>query len=133
VKDDYGTSVFRVNSDTKIWRGRYVSLNQLHVGDDVMVWFVANGSGGAIATNIAANITRLDGTITIVRAHSIEIVGGGGAGEADGHVQVFMDDHTMFAQGTAKDLKVGRVVEVTGLDLGHKRVQASALNIPPSR
>jgi hypothetical protein len=132
VKNDDGTNLFHVNSVTKIWRGRYVKLSQLHLGDDVMVWFTS-ASSGAIATDVVANFTRLDGRITAVRPHSIEIVGGGGAGEADGQVQVFLDDHTAYAQGSPKDLKVRRDVEVSGLDLGHKRVQASALNISPKK
>jgi len=133
VKNDDGALVFRVNADTKIWRGSSIRLNQLHLGDDVIVQCVTNQSGGATATDILANFTRWAGTITAVHPRSIVIVGGGGPGEATGHVEVLLDVHTTFAQGTPKDLKVGRDVEVSGLDLGHKRVQASALNIWPSK
>ena len=46
VKNDDGALVFRVNADTKIWRGSSIRLNQLHLGDDVIVQCVTNQSGG---------------------------------------------------------------------------------------
>ena len=133
VKNDAGTTVFQIDGNTKIWRGRYIPVTQLHLGDDLMVWCTANPAGDATATDILANFTRWAGTIDSVHPHSIVIVGGGGPGEAPGHVEVFLDEHTTYAQGTSKDLKVGRDVEVSGLDLGRKRVQASALNIWPAK
>jgi hypothetical protein len=133
IKNDDGTNVFQVTGETKIWRGGYVRLSQLHLGDEVMVWCAINQSGEASATNIMANVTRLAGTITAVHPHNIVIVGNGGPGEASGHVTVFIDGNTTYAQGTPKDLTIGRDLEVSGLDLGHKRVQASALNIWPSK
>lgn len=133
IKNDGGITVFQVTGETKIWRGGDVRLSQLHLGDEVMVSCTVNQSGGAIATNIMANFTRWAGTITAIHPHSVVIVGGGGPGEAPGRVTVFIDGHTTYAQGTPKDLTVGRDLEVSGLDLGHKRVQASALNIWPSK
>ena len=133
VKNDAGTTVFQIDGNTKIWRGRYIPVTQLHLGDDLMVWCAANPAGDATATDILANFTKWAGTIDSVHPRSIIIVGGGGLGEAPGHVEVFLDEHTTYTQGTSKDLKVGRDIEVSGLDLGHKRVQASALNIWPAK
>ena len=133
VKNDKGTLVFQVNAKTKIWRGVYIPLNQLHLGDHVIVQCSSNRTSGVTATEITSNFTRWAGTITAVHPHNIVIVGGDGPGEAPGHVTVFIDGNTTYAQGTLKDLTIGRDLEVSGLDLGDKRVLASALNIWPSK
>jgi hypothetical protein len=133
VKNDAGTSVFIVNASTTIWRGGDVTIHQLHRGDDVMVLFVANGSAGAIATDIVANVTKWGGTITGVYPNGFEIVGNYAAGDAPGHVRVFLDEHVTFLEGKPKDLKVGQFVEVIGLDLGHKRMKATRVDVWPSK
>jgi hypothetical protein len=49
----------------------------------------------------------------------------------DGRLTVLITSNTTFAQGSPNDLRSGRDIEVTGYDLGHKRVQATALTIWP--
>lgn len=133
VKTDAGTTAFQVTGATKIWRGGDVPLSRLRLGDSVMVWCRMSPNGKTVATDIMANFTRWAGTITAVYPHSFVIVGDGGPGEAPGHVRGFLDSHITYAQGTPKDLTVGRDLEVSGWDIGHKRVKASALNIWPSK
>jgi hypothetical protein len=98
-----------------------------------MGWYTAAPDGKKLAVSILANLTRLAGTVTAVYPNGFEFVGGGGPGEASGHIRVFVDSHTTYAQGQPADIKVGRELEVTGLDVGQKRVAASALNIWPLR
>jgi Domain of unknown function (DUF5666) len=124
VKNDQGSRTFGLNQKTNI-----KSAHPLRPGDSVMVWCTAASSGRAIATGIVANLTRLAGTVKAVRPHSIQLAGEGGAGEVDGRLTVLLTASTIFVQGSRNDLRVGRDLEVTGYDLGHKRVQATALNI----
>jgi hypothetical protein len=133
VKTGAGTRVFIVNAGTKITRGGDVNVYQLHRGDDVMVWFVANGIDEAIATDIMANCVKWGGTIAAVYSNGFEIVGNCAAGDAPGHVRVFLDEHATFLEGKPKDLKAGRFVEVVGLDLGHKRIKATTVDVWPSK
>jgi Domain of unknown function (DUF5666) len=133
VKTGAGTRVFIVNAGTKIRRGGDVNVYQLHRGDDVMVWFVANGIDEAIATDIMADCVKWGGTIAAVYSNGFEIVGNCAAGDAPGHVRVFLDEHATFLEGKPKDLKAGRFVEVVGLDLGHKRMKATTVDVWPSK
>lgn len=126
VKSDQDSRTFGLNQQTNI-----KSAHPLRIGDSVMVWCTAPSSGTAIATSIVANLTRLTGTVTAVRLHSIQLAGQGGAGVVDGRSTVLLTVNTTFAQGSRNDLRIGREVEVTGYDLGHERVQATALNIWP--
>ena len=133
VKTDSGTRVFIVNAGTKVRRGGNVNVYQLHRGDDVMVWFVANGMDEAIATDIMANCVKWGGTIAAVYSNGFEIVGNYAAGDAPGHVRVLLDEHATFLEGKPNDLKAGRFVEVIGLDLGHKRMKATTVDVWPSK
>jgi hypothetical protein len=131
VKNDASAMVLAVNKATQIWRGGSVPLAQLRRGDAVMIWYASTLNGGKTAVAIAANLSRLAGTITAVDRDGFVFVGDGGPGEASGRVRVLVDRHTMYAQGAPQDIKVGRDLEVTGLDMGHKRMKAAALNIWP--
>jgi hypothetical protein len=126
VRNDEGSRAFDLNPGTIV-----NSARPLRRGDSVMVLCIMSSSGAAVATSVAANVTRLAGTVTAFDSHSIRLAGRGGAGEVDGRLTVILTDSTTFAQGSRKDISLGRDLEVTGYDLGHNRVQATGLNIWP--
>jgi hypothetical protein len=128
LRNDDGTFVFHVNSDTKIWRGGTANLRQLHLRDNLdIAYYRAKGSSQALATEIDANIANWSGTITRVGPHSIEIAREDEQGNPWGRAIIFIDDRTTFDQGTPKDLQVGRSLQVVGLDLGHRRMRVTMI------
>ncbi len=126
VKNDDGIKVYRVDDKTEITRGGAVGLNQVRVGDDVMLWCAGDGS---IATDILVNFTHWEGTITAIYARRFVMYGKGRVGEAPGHVSVLLDGNTNFYRSTLKDLKVGRDAEVTGSIMAPKQVLATSVHI----
>ena len=128
IKNDNGTFVFHVNSDTRIWRGGSASLHQLRLGDDVAVRYRAAAEGGeAIATDIEANVDKWEGTITKVRPHSVQVDVDNGHDSPVWRATIFIDGQTIFDAGTPKDLQAGRFLEVIGLDMKHRRMRATRI------
>lgn len=122
VRNDEGARTFRVNRETKIWRGHDVDIYQLHLGDDVGIQYRASsGNGEATATSIWANIDRWGGTISKVFGDRVQIA------RIDDHkkAMIIFDSNTIFSEATRNDLQVGRFLEVIGLDLGKDRMHAS--------
>jgi hypothetical protein len=131
IKNEYYSVTFHVTPSTSIWRGRDIALNQLRLGDALMVWCKPGEGGTWTATDVLANMTRMAGVIREVRAHSIVLFGDGKVGDAPGRVVVFINTQTSFAECARSDLVVGRGAEVSGLDMGHNRVLASAVRVWP--
>lgn len=133
VKNDQGTIAIRVTAQTDIWRGGKVEFDQLHLGDHVLVSYRVAKNGEAVASDIVANVTRNEGLIVAVHPHSVEIAAqvleGDDAGQVIGRETVFIDTHTKFAEGTRSELKLGKLLEAVGLDLGRQRMRATSLSI----
>jgi hypothetical protein len=122
VRNDEGTRTFRVNKETKIWRGHDVDIHQLHLGDDIGIQYrVSSGKGEAIAASIWASIDHWGGTISKVFGDRVQIA------RRDDHEKatIIFDSNTIFDEGTRNDLQVGRFLEVIGLDSGNNRMHAS--------
>jgi hypothetical protein len=119
VRNDRGARTFLITAETKIWRGDYVDLGQLRVGDDLGIRFrVPEGAGEAVAVDIDANIDRWNGTITKVSGNVVEIE----LKDEDGNLLgmkgtvTFWDKTTFLVDGASRsDLKVGAYLEVIGL------------------
>lgn len=133
VKNDQGTIAIRVTAQTDIWRGGEVEFNQLHLGDHVLVSYRVAKNGEAVASDIVANVTRIEGVIVAVHPHSMELASevleGDNAGQVIGRETVFIDAHTKFIEGTRSELKAGKRLEAVGLDLGGQRMRATSLSV----
>lgn len=140
VKNDQGNIAIRVTAQTDIWRGGKVGFNRLRLGDYVLVSYRIAKRGEAIATDIVANLTRNEGLIVAVHAHSVELapetLEGDNAGQVIGRETVLINDRTKFIEGSPKELKLGKRVEAVGLGVGHQRMRATSLSLedssPPS-
>ena len=129
VKNDAGNRIVDIFPTSHILRPFPISLRQLHVGDDVMVWYASEVHGVAVASEIVVSPAKWGGRITAVHQQSLVLKGDGGPGNAPGRVVVLLDKRTTYIQGKPRDLSIGRFVEVTGSCLGPKRMQASAVDV----
>jgi hypothetical protein len=73
IGNDKGTKRFQVDRNSRIWRGHFVDVHQLHLGDEIDLRYRESASGAAIATAVWANIDRWAGTITKVLPDRIQI------------------------------------------------------------
>jgi len=127
VRNDTGARTFRVTRETRIWRGAYVNIHHLHLGDDIDLQYRASASG-PVALAIWANTDRWAGTITRVTGTRVEIAMADGLGRAT----ILFDRNTIFNQGEPKNLRVGSFLEVVGLVISKDRMQATrVLHIDP--
>jgi hypothetical protein len=64
IRNDQATRTFQIGKNTRIWRGHFVDVHHLRLGDAIDLRYRVSASGAAIATAVWANIDRWAGTIT---------------------------------------------------------------------
>jgi hypothetical protein len=118
VRNDQGTRTFLITPSTKIWRGDYVAVRQLRLGDDLSIRFsVSDRTGEAIAVDIDANVDRWDGNITKASGDRVEIEftdKDGNPRGAKGTV-ILWSRTTFLVDAARSDLRPGAFLEVIGL------------------
>jgi hypothetical protein len=118
VRNDQGTRTFLITSGTKIWRGDYVGIHQLHLGDNIGIRFrVSDRTGEAIAVDIDANLDRWDGNITNVSGDRVEIEftdKDGNPVGTKGTVK-FWNRTAFLVDASRNDLRPGAYLSVIGL------------------
>jgi Domain of unknown function (DUF5666) len=131
-----GASPITIHSDgqTEIWKGRtFHDLSPLKVGDNITARCRWDGPGKLVALSIWANITNFYGVITSVNADSFEVLTNPNADPQSAyrkeHKVIYVDADTIFEASAKEDLKIGRGVQVVGLDLKDAKVQASRLTV----
>jgi hypothetical protein len=127
VRNDHVTKTFQINTETKIWRGQDVDLHQLHLGDDIAIQYRPASNDQALAISIWANTDRWAGTITKVLGDRLQIARMDDYGDPDGKAIIIFDGTTIFNRGTRQDLETGRFLEVVGLVLSKRQMQASTV------
>ncbi|MGP0076384.1 MAG: DUF5666 domain-containing protein [Bryobacteraceae bacterium] len=118
VRNDQGTRIFLIAAGTKIWRGDYVDVHQLRLGDDLSVRFrVSDRTGEATAVDIDANVDRWDGNITKVSGDRVEIefIDEDGNPLGTKGTVIFWDRTTFLVDASRSDLRPGAFLEVIGL------------------
>jgi hypothetical protein len=118
IRNDQGTRTFLITSGTKIWRGDYVGVHQLHPGDDLGIRFrVSDRTGPATAVDIDANLDRWDGNITNVSGDRVEIEftdKDGNSVGTKGRV-IFWSRTAFLVDASRNDLRPGAYLSVIGL------------------
>ncbi len=118
VRNDQGTRTFLLTAATKIWRGDYVDVHQLRLGDDLGIRFrVSNRTGQATAVDIDANLDRWDGNITKVSGDRVEIEFTDKDGNPSGTkgAVIFWNRTTFLVDASRRDLRPGSYLSVIGL------------------
>ncbi len=112
VRNDQGTRTFRITPGTKIWRGDYVDVRQLRLGDDLSVRFRAS-----TAIDIEANLDRWDGNITKVSGDHVEIEFTDKDGNPVGTkgTVTFWNRTAFLVYASRNDLRPGAYLSVIGL------------------
>jgi hypothetical protein len=125
IRNSKGTNTFQLDRNSRIWRGYFVDLHQLHLRDEIDLSYRVSASGAAIATEVWANIDRWAGTITKVLAGQIRIAVTDDDSGPISQATIFFDKYSVFNEGTPKDFQVGNFLEVVGLKLSQNRMEAS--------
>jgi hypothetical protein len=118
VRNDKGTHTFLITADTKIWRGDFVDVHQLRLGDDLSVRFrVPDRTGQATAVDIDANLDRWDGNITKVSGDRVEIEFTDKDGNPLGMkgTVIFWNRTAFLVDASRNDLRSGAYLSVIGL------------------
>ncbi|HWB99477.1 MAG TPA: DUF5666 domain-containing protein [Bryobacteraceae bacterium] len=127
-----GGELVTVHADvhSEIWRGRnYPDFSQFEAGDQIRAKCRKDDSGKLIAVSVFANWTKFSGTITGGGGDKLEVLTDPSSETPSTtfqeHKVVYLGFDTVLEAGTRKDLKKGRSVQITGLDLRNGSVQAT--------
>jgi hypothetical protein len=119
---------------TEIWKGRtFHDLSPIQVGDDFSSRCRADESGKLVAEAIWINIVNFFGLITDVDTGSFMILTNPNADPQSAYVKmslrILVDENTVFSESAKDDIKVGRDVQMVGLDLNNGTVRAAKLTV----
>lgn len=134
VRTDAESVMLQADAQTDVWKGKKLhDLSSLKVGDRIVAECRKDASGGLIAISIAANVSNFFGVITAVNPDSIQVLANPNADPHSAYrteqKTVYVDADTSFQNSAKEDLRVGRGVQVFGLDLKGGKVQGSELTI----
>jgi hypothetical protein len=119
---------------TEVWKGRvFHDLAPVEIGDDFSARCRADASGKLVAEVIWLNIVNFFGVITKVDGDSFEMLTNPNADPHSAYVKrklnVTVDADTLFDASAKEDLKLGREVQMVGLDLRNGAVRATRLTV----
>jgi hypothetical protein len=133
---DGGAQVTTVVADerTEIWKGKtFHNLSPLQIGDDLSARCRADASGRLVAEVIWLNIVNFFGVITKVDGGGFEMLTNPNADPQSAYVKkqlkATVDADTLFEASAKEDLKLGRGVQMVGLDLKNGTVMATRLTV----
>ena len=119
---------------TVIWKGKtFHDLSPVQIGDDFSARCYRNDSGKLVAEVIWLNIVNYFGVITAVNGGSFEMLTNPNADPHSAYVQrtlkISVDAGTLFDASAKEDLRVGRGVQMVGLDLRSGAIRATRLTV----
>jgi hypothetical protein len=115
-----------------VWKGKiYHDLSLAQIGDDFAGRCRADGSGKLVAELIELNVVNFFGVITKVDGDTFEMFTNPNADPQSGYekkkLTVRVDADTIFDASAREDLKVGRDVQMVGLDLRNGTIRATRI------
>jgi hypothetical protein len=138
ISVESGTRIIAVATDdhTEVWKGKtFHDLSPVLIGDDFSARCRADTSGKLVAELIELNVVNFFGVITKVDVggERFEMLTNPNADKQSGYVkkklQVSVDADTLFDASATEDLKLGRDVQMVGLDLKHGTIRATRLTV----
>jgi Domain of unknown function (DUF5666) len=131
-----GTQLVRISSDsrTEVWKGAIVrNLSPVVVSDDIIARCRIESSGKLVAEAIWLNIANFFGVITSVADGGFDVFTNPNADPLSAYKKetrkVFFDRNTIFESSAKEDLKVGREVQLVGLDLHNGKILATRVTV----
>jgi hypothetical protein len=138
ISVESGTRIIAVATDdhTEVWKGKtFHDLSPVLIGDDFSARCRADTSGKLVAELIELNVVNFFGVITKVDVggERFEMLTNPNADPQSGYVkkklQVSVDADTLFDASATEDLKLGRDVQMVGLDLKNGTIRATRLTV----
>lgn len=131
-----GTQVIPVAVDqrTEIWKGAvFHDTSPLRVGDDILARARIDSNGALVAEAVWLDIVNFSAVVTGVRASGFEVLTNPNADPQSAykseHKTVNLAGDTVFEASTRGDVRVGRTVQVVGLDLRNGTVRATRVTV----
>lgn len=133
VQTGAGTTVLYADGETKVWRGQSgTELTIVQPGDRVLAKY-RQVAGLRMIVDLYANITHVWGRISAVTAGGFEVEQNFNAdpqsGYRRGKRRITFDSKTKFEESVPQDLRIGRTVDIIGLETSHSDVQATRVTI----
>ena len=127
-----GTILLYADNETKVWRGKSGSvLTVVQPGDEVLVRYRQDATRPVIL-DLYANITHVWGRVSAVTQGGFEVDQNFNAdpqsGYRRGKRQITFDSETEFEGSVRHDLRVGRTVDIIGLETDSD-VQATRVTV----
>jgi len=136
ISVESGTRIIAVATDdhTEVWKGKiFHDLSLVHVGDDFAGRCRADASGRLVADLIELNVVNFFGIITRVGGGGFEMLTNPNADPQSAYVKrklkVTVDADTLFDASAKEDMKLGRDVQMVGLDLKNGTIRATRLTV----
>jgi hypothetical protein len=130
-----GTGATLLYSDykTKVWRGQSGNaLTAVQPGDNVLVRY-RQDSARLVIVDLWSNITHVWGRVTDVTKAGFEVDQNFDADPQSGYSrrqrQITFNSDTEFEASVPQDLRVGRTVDIVGVDTADSGVQAARVTV----
>jgi hypothetical protein len=122
------------DAHTEIWKGKtFHDLSPVQIGDDFSARCYRNASGKLVADVIWLNIVNFYGVITNASGDGFEMLTNPNADPHSSYVKtnlkISVDADTIFDASAKEDLRVGRGVQMVGLDLKNGAIRATRLTV----
>jgi hypothetical protein len=134
VKSELQLFALTTDEHTEIWKGKeFHDLSPLEVGDEVIAKCRRDASGNLIAEMMRLNGVNVAAVITKVAGSGFEVLTNPNADPQSGYRTenriVSVDEDTLFEESAREDLRVGRNVQVIGLDLKNGTIRATRVTV----
>jgi hypothetical protein len=123
-----------LDRNAEIWKGKtFHDLSPVQIGDDLSARCRSAASGKLVCEAIWLNIVNYFAVITKVKRDGFEILTNPDADPQSAYAKeiktVQVDSDTMFSDSAKDDLRLGRNVQVIGLDLKNGTIRATRVTV----
>ncbi len=122
--------VLKLSPHVLVWKGRdYRDFSPIRVGDEIMVTGDIDKDGNIAVSKLWDSIVHLAGTIVRFSGSEIYIETLLTESHPKQTILISIDENTRFFDSDSVDLRAGRGIDVIGVQVSKKRVQASKVVI----
>jgi len=134
VQTGRGVENVTTNGQTEVWKGKYYrDLSPVQVGDRSWAFCDREANGTLVARQVWLNIVNFSGVITKLDNGGFEMLTNPNADPQSSYVKkelrVSLSPDTVFDASAREDLRVGRGVQMVGVELTDGTVRATRLTV----